>query len=197
MRAVCSLNILTISSNLPLSLEAAKQHLRVEHNADDGPISSYLHAAIDMIERRTGRCYRPITATLYRSAFPDGSEPLVIPRPPLISVSAISYTDPAGNTSTLSAGLYQVLNFAVPGEIVPVIGSVWPVALDRRGSVMVTFAAGNVSTCPPAILNAIRLYVDHEYHDHTPLASQRIQDRIESLIAGHVLRDRDLIGVST
>ena len=192
-----SLQILTTSGVLPLSLAEAKLHLRVDHTDDDGPIAAYLQAAVDMIERRTGRCFRPITATLHLSEFPNDGDPIVIPRPPLISVTAISYTDTSGGSITLSSGLYTAIPSAAPGLIVPAINSVWPVAMDRRSSVLVTFAAGDVTKCPPSILDAIRLYIDHAYHEHEPLKSSRIQDRIEALIAGHVLRDRNLIGIST
>ena len=192
-----SLKILTQSSTLPMSLDAAKKHLRVDHSDDDEIISGYLLAAFDMIERRTGRSLRAITGTLFASEFPAGNEPICVPRPPLVSVTSITYTDTSGNSVTLSAGLYEVITSSVPGEIIPVNGQSWPVALDRRGSVRVTFAAGSIGQCPPTILDAVRLYIDYAYHEHTPLQSSRIQERIESLISGHRLRDSSLTGVFT
>ena len=194
---IASLNILTQSSTLPLTLAQAKDHLRVDHDADDSSITAMLEAAVDMIERKIGRSLRSTTATLFLSEFPAGDEPIYVPRPPLTSVTLIVYTNTSGNSVTLSAGLYEAITAAVPGEIIPAAGQVWPVARDRRGSVQVTFAAGNAAAVPASILDAIRLQLDLSYHDHPWLESRRISERVEALIAGHVLRDRNLIGIST
>lgn len=193
---IASLRILTIGTT-PLSLSAAKLHLRVDHTDDDTAITDILKAAFEMVERKTGRAYREQTATLYRDCFPAGAEPLVLPRPPLTSVTSITYTDSAGANKTLAADQYEVITSAVPGEIIPVNGVVWPVALDRRGSVRVTFAAGTASACPDTILNAVRLIIDHEYHEHGGLESKRIDERVEALVRGHCLRDSRLVGITT
>lgn len=193
---IASLRILTIGTT-PLSLSAGKLHLRVDHADDDSAITDFLKAAFDMVERKTGRAYREQTATLYRDCFPDGAEPLVLPRPPLQSVTSIQYTDAAGSNQTLASNQYEVITSAVPGEIIPVNGVVWPVALNRRGSVRVTFAAGNAAACPDTILNAVRLIIDHEYHEHGWLESKRIDERVEALVRGHCLRDPRLVGITT
>lgn len=193
---IASLRILTIGTT-PLSLSAAKLHLRVDHTDDDTAITDILKAAFEMVERKTGRAYREQTATLYRNCFPAVAEPLVLPRPPLTSVTSITYTDSAGANKTLAADQYEVITSAVPGEIIPVNGVVWPVALDRRGSVRVTFAAGTASACPDTILNAVRLIIDHEYHEHGWLESKRIDERVEALVRGHCLRDSRLVGITT
>jgi uncharacterized phiE125 gp8 family phage protein len=192
-----SLTILTRSSTLPLTLAQAKDHLRVDHDADDSAIAGYLESAVDMIERRAGRTLRGLTGILHLNQFPSGADPIHVPRPPLVSVTSITYTNPSGSSVTLSSGLYEVITSAVPGEVIPVNGQSWPTALDRRGSVRVTFAAGNAADVPASLLDAIRLYLDLDYHDNDATKSQRIRDRIDSLIAGHVLRDRNLIGIST
>lgn len=193
---IASLRILTIGTT-PLNLNAAKLHLRVDHADDDSAITDILKAAFDMVERKTGRAYREQTATLFRDCFPDGAEPLVLPRPPLQSVTSIQYTDAAGNTQTLASNQFEVITSAVPGEIIPVNGVVWPVALNRRGSVRVTFAAGNAAACPDTILNAVRLQIDHDYHEHSPLESARIDERVAALVRGHCLRDPRLVGITT
>lgn len=193
---IASLRILTIGTT-PLSLSAGKLHLRVDHTDDDSAITDILKAAFDMVERKTGRAYREQTATLYRDCFPDGAEPLVLPRPPLQSVTSITYTDTAGANQTLAADQYEVITSAVPGEIIPVNGVVWPVALDRRGSVRVTFSAGDADACPDTIQNAVRLQIDLDYHEHTPLESARIEERVTALVKGHCLRNPHLVGITT
>jgi uncharacterized phiE125 gp8 family phage protein len=193
---IASLRILTIGTT-PLSLSAGKLHLRVDHSDDDNAITDILKAAFDMVERKTGRAYREQTATLFLDGFPNGAEPMVLPRPPLQSVTSITYTDAAGNNQTLASNQYEVITSAVPGEIIPVNGVVWPVALNRRGSVRITFAAGNAAACPDTILNAVRLQIDHDYHEHSPLESLRIDERVAALIRGHCLRNPHLVGITT
>lgn len=190
-----TLRILTTGEN-PLTLSAGKSHLGVDHDDDDDDILAFISAAFEDIETKTGRAYRATTATLYCDAFPvSAAEPLVIPLPSLQSVTSITYTDTAGDNQTLDPENFEVITAAVPAEVIPTDGRVWPVALDRRGSVVVTFAAGNAAACPAAILNAVRLSIDHDYHEHTAIESARIQQRIEDLVRPHRLRDSRLLGI--
>ena len=179
--------ILTVGQT-PLSLSAAKEHLRVDHALDDAVITGYLKAAFDMAERRTGRAYRELTAVLSLDGFPVDAEAIFVPLPPLRSVTSIQYTDTSGNAQTLAANLYEIIPNSVPGQIVPVHGQSWPVALDRAGSVRVTFACGNAAKCPDVVMNAVRLEIDHMYREHTPLESVRISDRFNDLIRSELLR---------
>lgn len=180
----------------PLSLADAKKHLRVDHTDDDGSIGQMIDAAFEMIERRTGRAFRDLTGQLKLQGFPEGGDPIYVPRPSLKTVTSITYKDSNNSTQTLSGSAYQVLTAAVPGQIVPVYGTSWPTALDHPESVVVTFTAGT-TICPATIVQAAKLFLDLEYHEHDSNQATRIQGRIESLIAGHVLRDRNLIGIRT
>lgn len=191
-----SLNITSTGAVLPLSLADAKKHLRVDHNDDDGSISQMIDAAFDFIERRTGRAYRELAGELKLQGFPEGGDPIYVPRPTLKTVSSITYKDTSNQTQTLSSSAYQVLTAFVPGQVVPVHGTSWPAALDHPESVFVTFTAGT-AICPAGIVHAAKLFIDLEYHEHDANRAARIQDRIESLIKGHALRDHNLIGIST
>lgn len=191
-----SLNITSTGAVLPLSLADAKKHLRVDHNDDDGSISQMIDAAFDFIERRTGRAFRELAGQLKLQGFPEGGDPIYVPRPTLKTVTSITYKDSNNQNQTLSGSAYQVLTSFVPGRIVPVYGTSWPTALDHPESVVVTFTAGT-AICPAGIIHAAKLFIDLEYHEHDANRATRIQDRIDSLIKGHTLRDRNLIGLET
>jgi uncharacterized phiE125 gp8 family phage protein len=193
---VASLDILTVGAT-PLSLSAAKEHLRVDHTTDDNTITAYLRAAFDMAERRTGRAYREQTAVLYLDEFPSTDDPIYLPRPPLRAITSIQYTDTSGNAQTLASNLFEMVPAAVPGQVIPVNGQSWPSALARPGSVRITFACGNAAKCPDVVLNAVRLEIDHLYHEHTPVESVRISDRFNDLIRSELLRDPNLSGIRT
>ena len=69
-----------------------------------------------------------------------------LPRPPLVSVLQITYTDTNGVLQTLDPSIYLVSNLREPGTIEPVYGQVWPVARYQADSVQVQFTGGYVTT---------------------------------------------------
>lgn len=188
------LEILSTEAVFPLSLADAKKHLRVEHTDDDSSINQTIEAAFDMIEKRTGRTYRELTARLHLQGFPAANDPIYLPRPPLTAVVSIVWRNPQNVVQTLPTSAYEVLTAAVPGQILPSVGTSWPLAANRQQSVTVEFRAGT-QNCPAIVLQAAKLFLDLEYHEHDATRAQRIESRIESLIAGQILRDRNLIGL--
>lgn len=190
------LAVTSYSAVCPLSLADAKKHLRVDHSDDDDSIQAVIEAAFEMIERRTGRAFREQNCQLKLSEFPAGNDPLYLPKPPVLSVSSILYRDSNNVSQTLNSALYVVQTAAIPGQIIPTYGTSWPTALDNPESVIITYSAGSL-ICPTVVLHAAKLFCDLEYHEHATVEAERIQRRIESLIAGLVLRDRNLIGIST
>ncbi|MCB9117972.1 MAG: DNA-packaging protein, partial [Caldilineaceae bacterium] len=78
----------------------------------------------------------------YLDAWPaDGI--IELPRPPLASVTSITYTDEDGATQTLAANNYRVDTAREPGRVVLAPGADWPsVALDSSNPITVRFVAG-------------------------------------------------------
>ena len=96
----------------------------------------------------------------------DGDAEIELPRPPLVSVSSITYLDTANTSQTLSSSHYTVDSHNEPGRIVPSYNSIWPEVLDHVNAITVTYVAGYGATAadvPQAIKQAILLCVGDLY----------------------------------
>ena len=146
----------------PITLEAAKRHLKVDTDADDSVITDLLAAATDEVERATG-------LYLSRRAFAvhaDGFDRWIDLSPwPIKTIDAISYVDGAGADQVLDAAIYRVADGRRPARIVPVAS--WPRARAFRGSVVVTGTAGfdGPEDVPPSALQAIRVVLAEFYQN--------------------------------
>lgn len=167
-----TLNLVTAAVGIPVSLEEAKHHMRVSTADDDALIQSDLESACERVEIETGRQLLTATWQLWLDSAPGLSQSsggpdtglwaganawmnlgawwnrlyIDVPRPPLASVSSITYVDTAGVTQTWDAALYQVHKPAGPtagrGKIRPAYGVSWPVTRDQMDAVVVQFTAG-------------------------------------------------------
>ncbi|HVL67196.1 MAG TPA: hypothetical protein VM364_08025 [Vicinamibacterales bacterium] len=181
------LNLVTGPASEPLSLAEAKAQLVVDADvtADDALITSQIVAARMRAELETNRAF---ISQVWEVSFDAGFPPLIeVPRPPLITVDAITYVDEAGVSRVMDPSKYQVDAPAGPyaerGRIAPVYGETWPVTRPETfNAVVVRFTAGYGATAasvPEAIKAAMRLIVGHLYANRedvlvTPLATQLV-----------------------
>ena len=107
----------------PVSLDEAKQHLRVTVPDEDALIGRCIAAARRWAEAFQGRAWVSRTYRLRLERFPSGARPIALPFPPLMAVNAISYIRQDGTVVTLSPSSYQVLT-GEPAQVLPVNG--WP-----------------------------------------------------------------------
>lgn len=155
----------------PISTVEAKSHLRVDVSDDDALIDGYAAAAREHAEAYTRRALLTQTWDLVLDRFPT-DDVILLPKPPLQSVSAIGYIDVNGVSQTWNSSLYDVDapsgERAVRGRISPAFGEVWPTARSQLNAVTITFVAGygNAATdVPKAIIQAMLLLLGHWY-DH-------------------------------
>lgn len=155
----------------PVSLQDAKDHLRVTWSTDDAQITRKLAAARRYCEVVARTTFVDTVFDLVEDSFPfsggymnrqvrqfygqfsggTGSvAPLTLalncggislPRGPVESVTSITYLDPNGNTVVLDPSQYDVTT-GNPGRVAPAFGKVWPVTLPQIGAVRVRFVAG-------------------------------------------------------
>lgn len=175
----------------PVSLEEAKDHLRVSDACEDGLIVGLIQAAREYVERFTSR--QLITATWAQKldAFPacrlynhytkvPESDLIRLPKPPLQSVSSITYVDTAGVTQTLDPAKYIVDTTEEPARLAPAFGQSWPSTRQQLNAVTITFIAGYGldSLVPSGIRTAMKLLMSNWFENREATISGTIIDEV-------------------
>lgn len=143
----------------PVSLTRAKLHLRVDHSTDDELIKSIIAAARQYCEGYQNRAYMVQTITLKMDEFPCSGNynEIIVPRPPLISVSSIKYIDTDGDEQTVSSSVYDVDIYSEPGRIGLAYGQSWPGIRGDLNGVEVIYTAGYMTTFTAADTDELTL----------------------------------------
>jgi hypothetical protein len=146
----------------PITTTYAKQHSRIFINSEDNLISDYITAARESIEDWTGRQIMPATYQLgldglshdYNQwaygmtpsmlSFPNNQwawqRPLLLPKPPCLSVASIQYFDGTGTLQTLATSQYVVDTTRKPARIMMLsYPTLDPLTIPR---VLITYSAG-------------------------------------------------------
>lgn len=144
------LSLVTPPAIEPVSLDDLKTHLRIFDSSEEGNVTRYAISARQTMEssRYPGLNICLITQTwdFFLDAFPAIGDVIVVPKPPLQTVT-ITYTDALGNVTTMDPATYIVDNSPElgPGTGPARIGAVngWPAAsLQAINGVRVRFVAG-------------------------------------------------------
>jgi len=157
----------TAATEEPVTLDEAKAHLRIDHDDEDDHIAALITAARQWAEMYTRRQFISATYTLYLDWFPGE---IVVPRPPLISVTSISYLDTAGASQTLATSVYAVDAVALPGRIRLKFNESWPGTRTIENAVTVVYIAGYgaATAVPETAKAALKLLVAHLYENREP-----------------------------
>lgn len=170
-----TLTLVTGPSTEPISTAEAKEHLRVDVGDEDEYIDALVVVARQHVERITNRSLITQTWNLMLDSFPRG-DALRVPRPPLQSVSYITYRDTDGDESTFAAENYIVDTDKTPGEIVLAHGETWPsAALYPTSPITVQFVAGygDAADVPERLVHAMKLLVGHWYEHREQVSPNR------------------------
>lgn len=130
----------------PISLQQAKDHLRVDVSADDDLIALYITAARRFCEHYCSSAFMPQTIRQDLDDLPDDVISLVVN--PVQSVSNVKYYDTDGVLQTLSTSLYTVDTISNPARVIRKWDETWPVTESRGGAVQVTYVAGYAEGSP-------------------------------------------------
>jgi uncharacterized phiE125 gp8 family phage protein len=181
-----SLSVFTPPSADPVSLAEAKAHCRVDVTDDDGLIAGYLIAARMACEDETGRCFMSQTLDWkIDSGWPMVWDRfcarwiprIVLPAPPLQSVTSIKYIDTSGTEQTLAADQYVVSKGDIFGAIEPAYNVSWPTVRKQLDTITIRFVCGygsNLGDVPEPIRLAILLLTGHFYENREAMSSANL-----------------------
>lgn len=156
------------------------QVMRISNKEELLILEGYIASAVNWVEIATGRALLTQTWDLsFDDRFPYQRHEhffcrheILIPKPPLQSVTWVKYVDVYGDTQTLTAGTdYEVNQHRSPGVVRSISG--WPITDRVYRAVQIRFVCGygaSSTNIEPAILQAIRLLVADAYENRQSVA---------------------------
>jgi len=159
-----SLRLVTPPTEMPVTLEQAKAHLRVDFEDEDATITALIAAATRAVENRVQRRYCTQTIEWVIQNFPMCG--LRLPLAPVAAVDSVTFTNADGSVSTLEESAYLITSQGEAAVIYPALGSIWPLAWPGPKPVAVTFTVGGAANAVEAhVRAAILLMVGHLYQN--------------------------------
>lgn len=185
--------VVTPPATEPVTLAEAKDHLRVDIANDDTLIAALSVAAREMVEVSLHRQLVDATYDMTLDRFPGataGSSSgvlfgaggiIYLPRPPLQSVTSITYFDTAGVSTVLPTEDYLVDTASIQGRITPSVNErTWPSHEIRINAVTVRFVAGfgDAAAVPSSIKTAILLLTADMYEHREAQLETKVEDNM-------------------
>jgi hypothetical protein len=177
------LTLYAAAAEEPVTAAEVKAQARIDLTDDDAMITTYLiPAARDYAETFLGRKLVTQTWDLTLDYFPSSANPIyfdwgvsyandtatiLLPNPPVSTITSITYTDTDGATQTLSASGYTLDTKSLVARLGPSYGNSWPSTYAVMNAVTVRFVCGYgaAAAVPPAIRQAILILAADMYQN--------------------------------
>lgn len=150
-------------SGTGLSLQAVKQMLRIDFDAEDAYIEGLISSAQAYCENHTGVFFTPAVVVETLPGWP--CDRVILLRFPVPSVLTVGYEDENGDAQTLSETEYRVLATAIPAGVFIKSGVTLPdLDADRPDAVRVQYQTGT-DGIPDAVRQAMLLMIAFWYEN--------------------------------
>ncbi len=214
------IDVVTPPDSEPVSTSEARAWLLLGSATDfDGRINGMVATAREECESKTNRAFMLQTLQLTLPRFPrlwcayaGGSfvmdhavwpdrfstqrhRVIELPRPPLVSVLAVSYYDLDNTVQTMDPTAYMVIGTGanMPAQLQP-LNNAWPDTYLREDAVQITYQAGYVaaasptdpddaSAVPESIKAAIKLCVERDFSTTSKEQQDQLNCSIETKLA--------------
>ena len=172
----------------PVTLTQAKEHLSIDRSIvhHDNHIRRLITAARQRIEQMANRATITQTWDFFLDRFPSNAWAMLIPLPPLQSVTSVKYIYEDGNQQTWASSKYKVDTATMPGRITPAFGEVYPATRLEVNAVEVRFIAGDTSVAnvPEVYKQAMLLLISSWFEERNMLDVQpgRIEAQRDAIL---------------
>ncbi len=180
---MAGLKVTTEPTIEPISIEEAKEHLRLDDDIDDIPVKTFIKAARLWAEKYTGRAFITRTVQQYLDSTASILDPLYegmrtgietraysnyieLAASPAISVTSINYYNDSDTQSTWATSNYYVDTISDLGRIYLRDGGTFPTDLRAANGLEINYTAGygtNRSDVPADIRLAMLQYMTFAY----------------------------------
>jgi len=134
----------TAPTSEPITLDEAKEHMRVDFSDDDTYIGNLITAMRQLFQKDIA--WRTLVTTTWRQrfeTFPLSGTAIILPLPPLATVVHLKYYNTSGTQTTIDSDDYNTDTDSEPGRVLPDYAEVWPTTrAEPGGAVEVQFTAG-------------------------------------------------------
>ncbi len=157
----------TAPTTEPVTISELRTHLRVDGFDEDTYITTLGLAARRWVESYTRSAL--ITQTWDQSY--DGlSDPMKLDKPPVSSITSVSYTDTAGDSQTLAATYYELGEIDGASVVRAKYNQTYPSTRGHEDVVTVRYVTGYgaASAVPDGIKHAIKLIVAQLFENREP-----------------------------
>jgi uncharacterized phiE125 gp8 family phage protein len=161
---VANPSVVTQPTEEPITLQEAKDQLRIDFTTDDTLIAGLIATARRRCEVFCNRRFVTTTLDYTIDAWPNKA--ISLPGGTLQSITSITYTDSANSSTVLDSANYFSATKREPGAAVLAYGYSWPSATLKPAEAIVTryiTGYGAATDVPDDIKHGLLLYVTHLY----------------------------------
>lgn len=154
----------------PVTLDETKDHLRLElsDGSEDALVARLIVAARRRAENFLWRAIMTQTWDFFLDEFPAGDDfTILLPLPPLQSVTTVKYIDTDGATQTVPTAEWKTDAVSEPARLVPAFDKTWPSTRDEINAVEIRFVAGyaDIGEVPEEIKTAMKMMAGTWYEN--------------------------------
>lgn len=165
-----------------ITLDDAKDHLRISHDDDDAFIEAAIAVAMDALDGWQGRLRRALINQSWRVAVleADRHGRLFAPLAPCSAFTSIQYYPPDSETlTTATSSEFRLINGGLNwAYIEPKDGFSWPSTDDRPDALQAVFTCGygeTAASVPASITHAAKLIIGHFYENREESTALRLE----------------------
>lgn len=183
---------------LAVSLDEAKQALRIDGNDMDALVTIWTKGVIADLEHETGQRMMEQTWEVRLPAFP-GVQCWALGRPapdakaaeislphPVMTVTSVTYIDQVGTERVLADTEYRLNRSRYASTLSPARGGAWPATAEDEKAVVVVLKCGYGNT-PAATPENVQLYILAKLVEQFDPATRMERDTVQSAFVDRLL----------